>query len=40
MEYQFAKQKSKEINAEVSKNLRELKKKIGFEFITNTLYHY
>lgn len=38
MEYQFAKQKSEEINAEVNKNLQELKKKIDFEFITDTLY--
>jgi 4-hydroxy 2-oxovalerate aldolase len=38
MEYQFAKQKGEEINADVNKNLRELKKKITFEFITGTLY--
>jgi 4-hydroxy 2-oxovalerate aldolase len=38
MEYQFAKQKSEEINADVNKNLRELKKRIDFEFITGTLY--
>jgi hypothetical protein len=38
MEYRFTKQKSEEINADVNKNLRELKNKIKFEFITETLY--
>ncbi|MDR1631154.1 MAG: aldolase catalytic domain-containing protein [Oscillospiraceae bacterium] len=38
MEYRFAKQKGEEINADVNKNLRELKKRIDFKFITNTLY--
>jgi hypothetical protein len=40
MEYQFAKQKSEEINAEVNKNLQELKKRINIKFITGTLYRY
>jgi 4-hydroxy 2-oxovalerate aldolase len=39
MEYQFAKQKSEEINADVNKNLQELKKKIAIKFITDTLYN-
>jgi 4-hydroxy 2-oxovalerate aldolase len=38
MEYQFAKQKSEEINADVNKNLQELEKKMNIRFITNTLY--
>jgi 4-hydroxy 2-oxovalerate aldolase len=38
MEYQHAKQKSEEINSEVSQNLQILKKNIDFKFITTTLY--
>ncbi|MDR1021736.1 MAG: aldolase catalytic domain-containing protein [Prevotellaceae bacterium] len=38
MEYQSARQKSAEINADVNKNLQALKKVIDFKFITDTLY--
>jgi 4-hydroxy 2-oxovalerate aldolase len=38
MEYQSARQKSAEINADVNKNLRELKKMMAIKFITGTLY--
>ncbi|MDR1342305.1 MAG: aldolase catalytic domain-containing protein [Prevotellaceae bacterium] len=38
MEYQSARQKSAEINADVNKNLQELKKMMAIKFITGTLY--
>jgi 4-hydroxy 2-oxovalerate aldolase len=38
MEYQSARQKSAEINADVNKNLLELKKLMAITFITDSLY--
>jgi 4-hydroxy 2-oxovalerate aldolase len=40
MEYDFAKQKGEEINANVNDMFQILKKDINLKFITDTLYKY